>query len=70
MEKNEFFEEVIIQTQNRRPIYSIEQIREEAEKEKDWIMSFYDEVMNPNCRYYNNFEEGVSVASLNFSMLI
>lgn len=68
MNRSEFLERVIIATQLKRPIYTIEQIREEAEKEKDWIMSFYDEVMDPKCKYYNDFEEGISVASLNFSM--
>ena len=70
MNKNKFLEQVIINTHNKRPVYTLEQVKKEAEKEYNWIMSFYDEVLDPTCKYYNDFEKGISVAALNFSQLI
>ena len=70
MDRNKFLEQVIANVHSKRPVYTLEQVKKEVKKEYDWIMSFYDEVLDPNCEYHNDFEKGINIAALNFSQLI
>ena len=67
MKQDEFITKVLEGVAKARPVYSKEELKIEFEKERDWVLGFYDNVEDG---YGGEYEKAVRYAILNFSMLI